>query len=506
MFLRVSSLAFRIIAVAFATATFLVLAGRRPVPLNQRVGQTFETLYKIYDSHSAPNFDGLHGLYDSHAPKIPPFHDHYNDVLSPQLFMFWREFEKVLEKLRPHAAPISPKKKVKAQVFDSNKTRTREGFIDIFKEDLEELKKSHREMMQQIPNFDSRLPYDRGSKGVVMTAGVQYIGVLLVSLRMLRRSGSELPVEIFLDSWETYDQRICEEILPSLNAKCYILSEIWATTPSLEKLKSYQYKVFAILFSSFQDVIFLDADAFPVHNPDGLLQSEPFDSTGLVTWPDFWFLSSSVYFYDIANIRVPNLSTRASTESGIIIISKEKHARTLLLAAYYNYYGPKIYYPLLSQGAAGQGDKETFLHAAMAFDSSFYAVRSPVIVMGKWLDGEWHSSGMKQADPVQDFEIYTKTTVTQNNITAKKIRPFFIHNNILKLDAKHVFDDRFHWISREGKFTRLWGDKVDLFKDFGRDIEKDMWEELIACVCVTKNLECEKVHEHYRNVYIDVQS
>jgi hypothetical protein len=46
---------------------------------------------------------------------------------------------------------------------------------------------------------------------------------------------------------------------------------------------SYQLKFFALLFSSFEEVLFLEADAFPVHDLNHLLRVEPFISTGLVT-------------------------------------------------------------------------------------------------------------------------------------------------------------------------------------------------------------------------------
>lgn len=57
-----------------------------------------------------------------------------------------------------------------------------------------------------------------------------------------------------------------------------------------------------------------------------------------------------------------------------MMIDKEKHFRSLVLAMYYNYYGPNYYYPLLSQGAAGEGDKETFIAAAHKFGLPYYQV------------------------------------------------------------------------------------------------------------------------------------
>lgn len=44
---------------------------------------------------------------------------------------------------------------------------------------------------------------------------------------------------------------------------------------------------------------------------------------------------------------------------------------------YYQLYGPSIYYPLLSQGTLGQGEKETYVAAAMALNMSFYQIHTP---------------------------------------------------------------------------------------------------------------------------------
>lgn len=78
-----------------------------------------------------------------------------------------------------------------------------------------------------------------------------------------------------------------ERTLPSLNTRCVVLSDMWNTTDNLETLLKYQYKVVALLFSSFEEVIFLDSDAFPVRSPDNLLDSERYKSSRLVMWPDY---------------------------------------------------------------------------------------------------------------------------------------------------------------------------------------------------------------------------
>lgn len=340
-----------------------------------------------------------------------------------------------------------------------------------------------------------------------MTAGGKYFGMTITSVRMLRRTGSTLPVEIFLDNWNDYDIQTCEKILPALNAKCFVLADIWDTTPQLGTLLKYQFKVFALMFSSFEEVIFFDADAFPAHNPDILLDVEPYKSTGLVTWPDFWVSTTSHLYYDIANISVPPLDARRSSESGIMLYSKRLHSASLLLATYYNYYGPNYYYPLFSQGAQGEGDKETFLHAALALDEPFYDVKTPVTVMGSFINGTWHSAGMKQGDPVEDYALQHMSSTSPSTTATDKIaselfaRPLFIHNNIVKLDVRHLFDDPARWRNETGHLVRLWGEKGENIHIYGHDVEKVLWEELVQAACQIGNDECEKCKEYIRQVF-----
>ncbi|KAG9700421.1 nucleotide-diphospho-sugar transferase, partial [Aureobasidium melanogenum] len=193
---------------------------------------------------------------------------------------------------------------------------------------------------------------------------------------MLRRSGSDLPVQVFVADESEYEDKLCQDYLPKLGAECLILSDFIQGF----EVTHYQLKSLAMLLSSFEHVLYLDSDSIPLLRPETeLFAAEPYTSTGLVIWPDFWISTESPSFYDVAEIGTmpPNLP-KSSSEAGQLLINKRKHLKTLLLANYYNIYGPDFYYPLLSQGALGQGDKETFMAAAMVLNSSYYRVKTGV--------------------------------------------------------------------------------------------------------------------------------
>ena len=119
-----------------------------------------------------------------------------------------------------------------------------------------------------------------------MTAGGTYLVHALVTIRMLRRTGTNLPVKVFLRDPSEGDPRICDDMFPALNAKCIALSD--TLSDDLSAIGKYGYKMIAMMLSSFEDYLYLDADCFPIYNPDVLFTMAPFTTHGLVLWPDFW--------------------------------------------------------------------------------------------------------------------------------------------------------------------------------------------------------------------------
>lgn len=326
----------------------------------------------------------------------------------------------------------------------------------------------HQSLTDQAANIS--LPYVSGTRGIVSTAGGAHLPIFIISLRMLRRTGSTLPVELFLRSDEEHGQYLCNELLPSLNARCVILDDLLKPGKHGIKLEKYQYKIFSILFSSFEQVLLLDADNFPVTDPEYVFYAEPFTSSGLVTWPDFWISTASSKFYTIQGTTAPPTNLRASTESGQLFVSKRSHSAALLVTAYYNYYGPSHYYPLLTQGGPGEGDKETFIAGAAAVGAPFYQIVEPVSILGYMEHGELHGVAMLQHDPMDDFN------------GAPRPRPFAVHANFPKMDPNDLFGSDSPVIdSWTGKHHRLWGN--DSVKTFGKDVEREMWEEIRHVAC-----------------------
>ena len=449
---------------------------------------------------------------DSSLGHVSGRPDHTSLDLTAAHQKFWREFHEYLERYGPDTEPVVEDEKAPTEGFQAKNPNPRPDYLALAVEDVAVMKEAHTEFVGAITDSAPQLQYIPGSRGVVSTAGGPYLPVLVISLRMLRRTGSTLPVEVFLADEEEYEEYICDVILPSLNANCIVLSHILAAAPA--QIEKYQFKSFAMLFSSFEEILFLDADSFPLGKPESLFKDEPFRSQGLVTWPDFWASSASPLFYEIAGMPVPPMTLRQSTESGEILLSKKTHMRTLLLSTYYNYWGPTHYWTLLSQGAAGEGDKETFIAAATAMNEPFYQVSESICALGHSKEDGFAGSAMAQFNPIQDYALTSQGKFRVRGDEAPAPDVFFIHANFPKFNPATVFES--HEVNPafndDGSYTRAWTLPREVVGKFSAevDIEKTFWREILWTACELEDKfvswgdrsgVCDGVKDYWRNVF-----
>lgn len=182
-----------------------------------------------------------------------------------------------------------------------------------------------------------------------------------------------------------------------------------------------------------------------------------------------------------------------------MMYSKSKHGASLMLAAYYNFYGPEYYYLLQSQGGPGAGDKETFGLAAAALDEPAYFVNRPVRSLGRHDEkGDWVGTGMSQFDPVADFfsQSHHRVPLVQPEDIAHPspeqqravTKPMFVHPDATKFDPRNIFRNdasSANPVLRDvaGKFRRCWMPEKDLVLLFGFDVEKRFWKEIEDSTC-----------------------
>ncbi|GMM58015.1 alpha-1,2-mannosyltransferase [Maudiozyma humilis] len=396
-----------------------------------------------------------------------------------------------------------------------------------------ELARAHASFIDELNRLV--LPKDSyHGDGIVTVGGGKFSLMAFLVVKTLRNLGTTLPVEVFIPPGDEGETEFCNRLLPQYDARCIYISDILPQqmVDNFE-FKGYQFKSLAIIASSFENTLLLDADNFPIKPLDSIFKAEPYASAGLVMWPDFWRRTTQPIYYEIAgkpvdfktrvrnsidDLTPPQVYTRnlddlravpfhdllgaipdVSTESGQLMINKSKHLATVLLALYYNVNGPNWYYPIFSQKAAGEGDKETFIAAANFYDLPFYQVKTTVGVDGYH---QAHGKGyrgvaMLQHDFVQDYAKYERARAAIDRKYAKaglkfdpdysvesfykeyfedgddsgkqpEVDVMFIHSNLPKFDPYTLWKD--NDLIEDGKHIRSFGNLKRL-KNYDVELE-----------------------------------
>lgn len=317
------------------------------------------------------------------------------------------------------------------------------GCLKVSSQEQQLLKNSHKLYVDKI-NQQVLPKNSYKGRGIVTVGGGKFSLMATSMINAIRKTGTTLPIEVFIPPADQGQEDFyCNTWLPKYNAKCIYITDI-LSEKMIESFtfEGYQFKSLALITSSFEDILLLDADNIPLQPLDKIFDSDIYKSAGLILWPDFWRRTTMPLFYEIAgmpynknkrvrnnfdDITPPEVYTKdmtdfsdvpfhdmegtlpdPSTESGQLLISKGKHIPTLLLSLYYNVNGPSWYYPIFSQRAAGEGDKETFIAAAQYYALSYYQVKTLPGVDGYFRsdNNEFRGVGILQHNFIQDNAYY----------------------------------------------------------------------------------------------------
>lgn len=390
------------------------------------------------------------------------------------------------------------------------------------------LKLSHSRFVKDLET-EGKLSviYKPGTKGIVFTATGGELPYLLISIRLLRKTGSKLPIEIFLLRQQDFNKKICLEIFDSLNARCSILEEHLGSSPmppvpqskSSRSIRAQEalHKLLAIYASTFEDVLLLDPRTMAYNNPDSTLIDVPFTINGLLFWPDFWASSESPAMYDIQQNperkKMARFDSVRTVDLGQIAISKSQHKETLLLSIFYTFYGPKLFEFLQNQSSAGDRGAQAIKFAARFVKKKYFMVKRQVEAIGfpnSDKDNAFQGVAMRQSFAIDDF----------SSIPVEKHRPLFIHQSNPTLHPAYIMDRDvtvFKAVPEDQKITTVqeinsidqadpikiptlapikqdggahhrlweWFDGKNMANGWGNiDPEKVVWEEIAKVACI----------------------
>ena len=209
----------------------------------------------------------------------------------------------------------------------------------------------HQSIKQAI-TLTPRYPTSIAGRGIVICGGgPKYFPPAWVCIRMLRRLGCSLPIQL----WYLGERELDEEmklLLKAYDVEC-VNAEVVRQKHPMRILRGWELKAFALTHCRFREVLFLDGDNVPVANPGYLFETPQFKKNGAVFWPDVRFYNRRHAVWQVMG--VPYRAGR-EFESGQILIDKARCWPALWLARWFNEHSDFFYQYIL-------GDKETFYFA-----------------------------------------------------------------------------------------------------------------------------------------------
>lgn len=202
--------------------------------------------------------------------------------------------------------------------------------------------------------------------GVVMVAGGRYLREAWASVNKLREV-SDLPVQI----WHLGQGEVTER--DRLNFEDLEVEFVNAYD-FLDEHPSYQFggwqaKPFSVAYCPFRNVLLLDADAYPLVDPEEVFQSAEYQRTGALMWPDTNQCRKGDMVFPCMGIRKPK--DFREMEVGQLLIDKQRLWKAVRLTTWMNSHS-ECFYKLVF------GDKDTWQMAMRKLDVAFSVGDAPI--------------------------------------------------------------------------------------------------------------------------------
>jgi alpha 1,2-mannosyltransferase len=210
----------------------------------------------------------------------------------------------------------------------------------------EQIAALHRQQREAILAF-AREPRRYAGRGIVTSIFDRQFPLAWVLLSELARLGVQLPIEAFHRPNELSAGNA--ELARSLGLKLTL-------RPLTDPVTGFPVKPYSIWRSSFREVLWLDADSYPLRDPAFLFDDPEYQAKGSLFWRDVSGAERAVFWHPRSKVwptfNVPP-NDAEEFESGQLLIDKEKCWPELGLTLHFNAQYATYYSYVL-------GDKDTF--------------------------------------------------------------------------------------------------------------------------------------------------
>lgn len=224
-------------------------------------------------------------------------------------------------------------------------------------------------------------PGEWSGRGAVVCGGGKYFTSAYVVCRVLRHVGWAHPIQL----WHLPGETLLpwqEKALEALDVEPVDAGDVAKRHP-LRILAGWELKPFAVLHAPFEEVLYLDADSYPMRDPDYLFDLDGYQATGAIFTPD-----SGRFDLKDTQWRFFGVTPRHewSFESGQFVVDKSRWWQALRLALHWCEWSDLTFRVIY-------GDKDTFHIAARKLGLD-YAMSARRPGGGRW--------GLLQHDPNGD--------------------------------------------------------------------------------------------------------
>ncbi|KAJ1565839.1 hypothetical protein HK096_008993 [Nowakowskiella sp. JEL0078] len=330
--------------------------------------------------------------------------------------------------------------------------------------------------LEKLPNFQQASRYQEKSfnrpmkgRGIISYVnGQTSIDFLTVTIRLLRKAGSRLPVEVYAFSNEITNlqkERILKLSTDETSVKYFEVDDLRNFLPmsrDLTKQNNWHIKVAAIINCGFEEVLALDSDSVPVMDPGFLFDTPEYLRDGSIFWPDYWKTHSDNPVWRWLDMQCVD---EFEQESCAMVINKSRSWRALMLMWFWNR-------DLDSRTFVTtylHGDKDQFRFSWRATNTSFYMVQNWLSSAGFVLPSmtfcgvaaiQYHPS-----DSHKNEVLFTHINFLKYNEYDSKF--FNSENPMINVIKRYKYDNGEYWVHPEGKEP---GTKLS----FGH-MMKEMW-------------------------------
>ncbi len=191
--------------------------------------------------------------------------------------------------------------------------------------------KEHNNALKELLHREFKGPNQAEGQGLILCGGTKYWPMLMLSLKMFR-DVSSLPVQI----WHKGDDEPVPvqdlEGIPNVS-----VHSVWDTTPRPRIVKFFEVKTHALIHCGWEQVFYLDADAYLIRDPAPLFKLVK--EAGFVYWPSYPSSGQKELWkwVDVQNNGMPNI------QGGQYLIDRVKCWRELVLTYWMDQHSDYFY-------------------------------------------------------------------------------------------------------------------------------------------------------------------